>query len=202
MFIALEGGEGAGKSTQERLLAEFVHGLGREVVRTREPGGTPAGEDIRAVVLNPEHAGLDIRAEALLFAAARAEHASKVIRPALARGAVVITDRYIDSSVCYQGIARGLGIETIEEISLWATDGLVPDLTIVLDVDPTKGLGRAKDPNRLEAEPLAFHQLVREGFLTLAARDPQRYLVIDADQTIESIAQQIGDAVQQRLAHA
>lgn len=199
MFIALEGGEGAGKSTQERLLAEFVNGLGHEVVRTREPGGTPAGEDIRAVVLNPEHAGLDIKSEALLFAAARAEHASKVIRPALERGAVVITDRYIDSSVCYQGIARGLGIDTVEEISLWATNGLIPDLTIVLDVDPTKGLARAKDPNRLEAEPLAFHELVRDGFLTLAAREPSRYLVIDAEQPIEAIATQIANAVQGRL---
>ena len=200
MFIALEGGEGAGKSTQERLLAEHLHAIGREVVRTREPGGTPAGEDIRAVVLNPEHAGLDIRAEALLFAAARAEHAAKVIRPALARGAVVVTDRYIDSSVCYQGIARGLGIEAIEEISMWATQGLLPDLTILLDVDPKQGLGRAKDPNRLEAEPIEFHQAVREGFLELAQRDANRYVVIDANQSVEEIAAQIAQAVDAKLA--
>ena len=199
MFIALEGGEGAGKSTQERLLAEHLQAGGCEVLRTREPGGTPAGEEIRAVVLNPAHEGLDIKSEALLFAAARAEHAAKVIRPALERGAIVITDRYIDSSVCYQGIARGLGIETVEEISLWATDGLVPDLTIVLDVDPMKGLARAKDPNRLEAEPMAFHQRVREGFLVLARRDPSRYLVVDADQAIDEIAAQIANAVQDRL---
>jgi dTMP kinase len=196
MFIAFEGGEGAGKSTQETFLAEFLTAQGHEVVQTREPGGTPAAEAIREVVLSPRYAGLDPRAEALLFAAARGEHVAQVIRPALQRGAVVICDRYLDSSVAYQGIGRGLGAEAVRELSLWATHGLLPDLTIVLDIDPAIGLARVKEPDRLEAEPLSYHLKVRDGFLALAATEPERYLVVDADQPPEVIA----GIVQQRVA--
>jgi dTMP kinase len=187
-FIVFEGGEGAGKSTQERLLAEALTGRGVTVVRTREPGGTPAGEEIRRVVLSPEFAGLDPRAEALLFAAARGEHVARVIRPALERGDIVICDRYLDSSVAYQGFARGLGPVRVRDLSLWATGDLLPDLTVVLDIDPAEGLGRFDQRDRLEAEPLEYHQQVRSAFLTLAEEDPRRYLVLDARADVSVIA--------------
>mgnify|MGYP006266748293 FL=1 len=200
MFIAFEGGEGAGKSTQERVLAEALQQRGRVVVRTREPGGTPAGESIRDVLLNPKYEGLDPRAEALLFAAARGEHVARVIRPALERGDVVICDRYIDSSVAYQGYGRGLGVQTVRDLSLWATRELVPDLTILLDLDPAIGLSRVKNPDRLEAEPIEYHQAVRAGFRALAEENAGRYLVIDASQPRESVSQQILARVLQALA--
>lgn len=194
-FIAFEGGEGAGKSTQEGLLAASLEERGLTVVRTREPGGTPAAEAIRQVVLSPEYAGLDARAEALLFAAARGEHAARVIRPALQRGDVVICDRYIDSSVAYQGFARGLGPKRVRDLSLWATDELLPDLTVVLDIDPTDGLARFSERDRLEAEPLEYHQQVRAAYLAMAEDDPDRYLVLNARDSVEQIAQAILDRV-------
>lgn len=194
-FIVFEGGEGAGKSTQEALLAASLEERGMTVVRTREPGGTPAAEAIRHVVLSPEYAGLDARAEALLFAAARGEHAARVIRPALERGDVVICDRYIDSSVAYQGFARGLGPKRVRDLSLWATDELVPDLTVVLDIDPTEGLARFSERDRLESEPLDYHQQVRAAYLAMAEDDPDRYLVLNARDTVERIAQAILDRV-------
>lgn len=187
-FIAFEGGEGAGKSTQEGLLAAALEERGHAVLRTREPGGTPAGEAIRHVVLSPEFAGLDARAEALLFAAARGEHVARVIRPALERDVIVICDRYLDSSVAYQGYGRGLGPERIRDLSLWATQGLLPDLTVVLDIDPAVGMSRFAERDRLEAEPMAYHEAVRHGFLALAEADPARYLVIDAQQDPAVIA--------------
>lgn len=190
-FIAFEGGEGAGKSTQERLLTDALVARGHVVTRTREPGGTPAGEAIRHVLLSPEYTGLDHRAEALLFAAARGEHVARVVRPALARGEVVICDRYLDSSVAYQGYGRDLGPERVRDLSLWATGGLLPDLTVLLDIDPAIGLGRFVDRDRLEAEPLAYHQRVRAGFLALAAADPGRYLVLDAQQDTDAIAEAV-----------
>ena len=190
-FIAFEGGEGAGKSTQERLLADSLTSEGIEVVRTREPGGTPAGEAIRTVVLSPQFAGLDERAEALLFAASRGEHVARVIRPALERGEVVICDRYLDSSVAYQGYGRDLGPQRIRELSLWATHDLLPDVSVLLDIDPQIGLSRVSDPDRLEAEPLAYHQSVRDGFLAIAAREPDRYLVLDATQPVDELASAI-----------
>lgn len=194
-FIALEGGEAAGKSTQEGLLARHLEDLGHVVVRTREPGGTPAAEAVREVVLNPEFAGLDARAEALLFAASRGEHAARVIRPAMAAGAVVVCDRFLDSSIAYQGVGRDLGIDRIRDLSLWATGGLVPDLTIVLDIDPVIGLARLTNPDRLEAEPLRYHQRVRAAFLQLASAEPQRYLVLDASDRPEAIALAIANRV-------
>ena len=194
-FIVFEGGEGAGKSTQSSALADYLHARGHRVRRTREPGGTPAAEAIRAVLLDPANAGLDDRAEALLFAAARGDHAARVIRPALDAGEIVVCDRYLDSSVAYQGIARGLGAQRVADLSLWATGGLIPDLTIVLDVDPALGLARVGGPDRLEAEPLEWHQRVRQGFLDIAAESPDRYLVLDASRPAEDLAVQIATVV-------
>ncbi|MEU1503811.1 dTMP kinase [Kitasatospora sp. NPDC005748] len=182
-FIALEGGDGAGKSTQAQALAEWIRGKGHEVVLTREPGGSPVGQRLRGLVLDVGNTGLSHRAEALIYAADRAEHVENVIRPALARGAVVITDRYMDSSIAYQGAGRDLAATEVARISRWATGGLVPDLTVVLDVDPTRARERFTEAlDRLESEPTEFHQRVRSGFLSLAAADPARYLVVDGSQ--------------------
>ena len=194
-FVAFEGGEGAGKSTQERLLAETLVAAGHDVVRTREPGGTPAAEAMRHVVLSPEFAGLDDRAEALLYAAARGEHVARVVRPALSRGAVVVCDRYLDSSVAYQGYGRGLGPDRIRDLSLWATGGLLPDLSVLLDVDPRQGLARFEQRDRLEAEPVEFHDRVRAGFREVAAANPDRYLVLDAGLPVREIADRIAARV-------
>lgn len=202
-FIVFEGGEGAGKSTQVALLAQALTDQGREVVLTREPGGTPAAESIRELVLDPQNAGLDARAEALLFAAARAEHVAALIRPALRRGATVICDRFIDSSVAYQGLGRDLGAQQIRDLSAWASDNLLADVTIVLDIDPVVGLSRAGQvsdaPDRMESEALSFHQMVREAFLASAAASPDRYVVLDAtapaEQLHEAILERIGSAV-------
>ncbi|MER6777322.1 MULTISPECIES: dTMP kinase [unclassified Streptomyces] len=187
-FIALEGGDGAGKSTQVEALADWIRGKGHEVVVTREPGATPVGKRLRSILLDVSSAGLSNRAEALLYAADRAEHVDTVVRPALERGAVVISDRYIDSSVAYQGAGRDLSPTEIARISRWATDGLVPNLTVLLDVSPEAARERFTEaPDRLESEPAEFHQRVRAGFLTLAAADPGRYLVVDAGQDPESV---------------
>lgn len=194
-FIVFEGGEGAGKSTQEALLAESLVERGHTIVRTREPGGTPAAEIMRDLVLNPTYEGLDARAEALLFAAARGEHVSRIVRPALDRGDVVICDRFIDSSVAYQGFGRDLGKDRIRDLSLWATYGLLPDLTVVLDVDPEVGLSRVSNPDRLEAEPLEYHESVRQAYLSIATDEPARYLVVDAGQEIDAIASTILERV-------
>jgi dTMP kinase len=169
-------------------LAQWLADEGHTVVRTREPGGTPAGEAIRAVLLGNEFTGLSDRAEALLFAAARGEHVAQVIRPALEHGSIVICDRYLDSSVAYQGYGRDLGVDRVRDLSLYATDGLLPDLTILLDVDPSTGLSRVESPDRLESEPIEYHQAVRAGFLDIASKDPNRYLVVDASGSKDDIA--------------
>jgi dTMP kinase len=199
LFVVLEGGDGAGKSTQCRLLADALRARGREVVVTREPGGTPLGEAVREILLGAGSEGMSLRTEALLFAAARAEHAATLIRPAIQRGAVVISDRYLDSSVAYQGVARALGAEQIAELSLWATEGLLPDLTVVLDVEPGAGVARAREANRMEAEPETFHAAVRGAFLDLAADAPDRYVVLAADQPRAVISARILAAVLARL---
>ncbi|MEU3601079.1 dTMP kinase [Streptomyces sp. NPDC006798] len=187
-FIAVEGGDGAGKSTQVEALATWIRAKGHEVVVTREPGATPVGKRLRSILLDVSSAGLTSRAEALLYAADRAEHIGSVVRPALERGAVVITDRYIDSSVAYQGAGRDLAPTEIARISRWATDGLVPHLTVLLDVAPETARERFTEaPDRLESEPVEFHQRVRAGFLTLAAADPGRYVVVDAGQEPEAV---------------
>ncbi|MEU2628860.1 dTMP kinase, partial [Kitasatospora sp. NPDC007106] len=195
-FIALEGGDGAGKSTQAQALAEWIRAKGHEVVLTREPGGSPVGQRLRGLVLDVGNTGLSHRAEALIYAADRAEHVESVIRPALARGAVVITDRYMDSSIAYQGAGRDLAATEIARISRWATGGLLPDLTVVLDVDPTAARERFTEAlDRLESEPTEFHARVRAGFLALAAADPSRYLVVDAAQQ----PAQVTTAIRHRL---
>lgn len=187
-FIALEGGDGAGKSTQVEALAEWIRAKGHEVVVTREPGATPIGKRLRSILLDVSSAGLSNRAEALLYAADRAEHVDSLVRPALERGAVVITDRYIDSSVAYQGAGRDLSPTEIARINRWATGGLVPHLTVLLDVSPETARERFTEaPDRLESEPPEFHARVRAGFLALAAGDPGRYLVVDAGQEPEAV---------------
>ncbi|MFI9767324.1 dTMP kinase [Streptomyces sp. NPDC052415] len=199
-FIALEGGDGAGKSTQAEALAEWIRGKGHEVVVTREPGATPVGKRLRSILLDVSSAGLSHRAEALLYAADRAEHVDTVVRPALERGAVVISDRYIDSSVAYQGAGRDLSPTEIARINRWATNGLVPHLTVLLDVDPATARERFTEaPDRLESEPAEFHARVRSGFLTLAASDPGRYLVVDAGQEPEAVTTVIRHRLDQAL---
>ena len=187
-LIAFEGVEGSGKSTQLELLRQALVGRGREVVVTREPGGTPAGERMRAVLLDP---GVELhpRAEALLFAAARAELVDAVIRPALERGAVVLCDRYLDSSLAYQGDARGLGRGPVEEVNRFATGGLLPDLVVLLDLDPASGLRRRSgELDRIEAQDLAFHRRVRQAFRDLAAADPGRFAVVDGAAPVAEVA--------------
>jgi dTMP kinase len=199
LFIAFEGGDGAGKSTQAQLLTQFLEQAGRRVVRTREPGGTPVGEKLRSLVLEHGHGEIDARCEALMFAASRAAHATQVIRPALERGDVLISDRYIDSSVAYQGGGRGLGESRIRELNEWATDGLWPDLTVLLDVEPADGRDRrtAHDAaeDRLESESDDFHSRIRHAFLALAAASPDHYLVLSARRPIEELAATIRDRV-------
>lgn len=179
LFVSFEGGDGAGKSTQSRMLGAAVEALGREVVLTREPGGTELGREIRQVLLHGEHVAP--RAEALLFAADRAHHVATVIQPALQRRAVVLTDRYIDSSIAYQGVARALSHDDVRDLSLWATGGLVPELTVLLDVTAQEGRSRrAGVHDRLEREGDTFHEAVRQAYLRLAAQDAGRYLVLEA----------------------
>ncbi|SCF62996.1 dTMP kinase [Streptomyces sp. MnatMP-M17] len=199
-FLAIEGGDGAGKSTQVEALAEWIRAKGHEVVVTREPGATPVGKRLRSILLDVSSAGLSNRAEALLYAADRAEHVDSVVRPALERGAIVISDRYIDSSVAYQGAGRDLSPTEIARISRWATDGLVPHLTVLLDVSPETARERFTEaPDRLESEPAEFHQRVRSGFLTLAAADPARYLVVDGGQEPEAVTTVVRHRLDQML---
>jgi dTMP kinase len=200
VFIALEGGEGAGKSTQARLLAIWLRDQGFDVVTTHEPGATKIGMRLRALLLDNAHAGLAPRAETLMYAADRAEHVQSVILPALERGAIVVTDRYVDSSLAYQGAGRQLAIADIAELNRWATGGLTPDLTILLDLPPLAGLGRRRSSaDRLEAEPLDFHQRVRAGFLSLAEAEPSRYLVLDAARPEAEISRDIQLRVRELL---
>jgi dTMP kinase len=200
VFIAFEGGEGAGKSTQVQLLQAWLEEAGRSVLVTFEPGDTPVGKQLRAMLLDHATGPLAPRTEALLYAADRAEHVAAVVTPALERGQVVVTDRYLDSSVAYQGAGRALEPDDIARLSLWATQDLLPDLTVLLDVDPQVGLRRFDSPaDRLEAEPLRFHQRVREGFLALAAAAPERYLVVDAAQPPDAVQARVRQGVERLL---
>lgn len=177
-FIAFEGGDGAGKSTQVRLLADAFTTAGREVVVTRQPGGTELGAQIRDLVLHGEH--VSPRAEALLFAADKAHHVDQLIRPALAGGAIVLTDRFTDSSVAYQGAGRALGAAEVHDLQMWAVDALVPDLTVIVDVSASEGRRRrGVVHDRLESEGDDYHEAVRQHFLAMAAGHPERYLVVD-----------------------
>jgi dTMP kinase len=201
LLLALEGGEGAGKSTQARLLAIWLRDQGFDVVATHEPGATKVGMRLRALLLDTAHTGLSDRAETLMYAADRAEHVAIVIAPALERGAVVVTDRYVDSSLAYQGAGRLLPVDEIASLNDWATGGLQPDLTIVLDLPPSAGLRRrARSADRLEAEPAEFHDRVRRGFLALAAEaDPDRYLVLDATRPSADLSRTIQERVREML---
>jgi dTMP kinase len=187
LFISFEGGEGAGKSTQTKLLKEWLEKQGEKVVLTREPGGTTLGNQIRQILLDNNTGVISPRSEALMYAADRAHHVYSVIRPALDRGDVVITDRYIDSSIAYQGAGRVLLPSEVSRISRWATESLTPSLTIILDLPAEIGLGRLHTTDRLESEPLNFHERVRQEYLNMAQIDPERYLVVDARQSIEQI---------------
>lgn len=200
MFLTLEGGDSAGKTTQAAALEGWITGLGRTVVRTREPGGTALGTAIRSLVLHGDH--VSPRAEALLYAADRAHHVATVVRPALERGDVVVQDRYLDSSVAYQGAGRVLDPEEVRRLSTWATDSLLPDLTILLDLAPAVARGRREGratEDRLEAEPDDFHDRVRAAFLALAAAEPERFIVVDAALPADEIAARIRRAVEPRL---
>jgi dTMP kinase len=203
LFVTFEGGDGVGKTTQAALLEEWLRGIGRSVVRTREPGGTEVGVLVRDIVLH--HRGeVSPRAEALLYAADRAHHIATVVRPALERGDVVIQDRYLDSSVAYQGAGRDIDPDEIRSLSLWAVDGLLPDVTVLLDLD--HGVARRrldaddKPFDRLEAEQADFHDRVRAAFLALAAAEPERFLVADASLPAEQIARTIRERIETALA--
>ena len=190
LFIAFEGGDGAGKSTQVELLREAFEAAGRSVTVTRQPGGTELGRRIRDLVLHGDHVAP--RAEALLFAADKAHHVEQLIAPALAAGDVVLTDRYTDSSVAYQGAGRALGAQEIQDITMWAVGGLVPDLTVIVDVSAQEGRRRRGDVHdRLESEEDAFHEAIRAHFLAMASGNPQRYLVVDGTQPAEQVHRQV-----------
>lgn len=199
LFVCFEGGEGAGKSTQSGLLRTWLLARGREVVLTREPGGTDVGQVLRSIVLSPETGELSHRTEALVYAADKAEHVDTVVFPALEAGQVVITDRYVDSTLAYQGAGRDLDPAELEWIARWATRDLRPHLTVVLDLEPQAGLGRFEERDRIEGESLEFHQRVRAGFLELADRDPEHYLVLDARAPVEEIAAAINARVEAML---
>ncbi|NLW98213.1 MAG: dTMP kinase [Actinomycetales bacterium] len=198
VFIAFEGGDGAGKSTQVRLLAERLRARGHTLVLTRQPGGTALGQALRGLVLHGEP--MTPRAEALLFAADKAQHVEELIRPALGDGKVVITDRYTDSSVAYQGAGRDLGADEVHSLQMWAVGGLVPDLTVIVDITAEEGRRRRGEVHdRLESEEDSFHEAVREHFHALAAAAPDRYLVVDGSADPERLADEVWQRVEPLL---
>jgi len=204
MFITLEGPEGSGKTTAVETAVNKLIEMGYEIVRTREPGGTPIAEQIRNVILDKGNTKMDPRTEALLYAASRRQHLVEKVWPALKEGKIVICDRYLDSSLAYQGGARGLGVEEVLNVNLFATEKTWPDLTLLFDLDPEVGLERiaknsAREVNRLDLEKIEFHNKVRDTFLALAKRYPERYVVIDASQSREEVAKQTLDAILSRL---
>jgi dTMP kinase len=190
-IISIEGGDGSGKSVMLRKIREELDGRDISYIVTREPGGVEISEKIREIILNPEHTQMDAKTEALLFAAARRQHLVEKVIPAVERGQVVIFDRYVDSSVVYQGYVRGLGMEEVYQMNLFATEGFLPGLTIVLDLDPMIGLQRITDNNReedrLDQEGVDFHTRVREGYLNIAKEDPERIKLIDASQEVAEV---------------
>lgn len=202
LFITFEGGDGAGKTTQSDLLVAWLEQQGRTVVTSREPGGTDLGLELREIVLH-RRGEIAPRAEALIYAADRAHNIATKVRPALERGDIVVQDRYLDSSVAYQGAGRVLGGDEVRDVSLWATESLLPDLTILLDLPESLGADRLADSrtqyDRLEAEKADFHGRVRAGYLDLAAAEPERFLVIDARQSVETIAAAVRERVEPLL---
>ena len=204
MFITLEGPEGSGKTTAVEAAVKKLEEMGYQIVRTREPGGTPIAEQIRNVILDKGNTAMDPRTEALLYAASRRQHLVEKVWPALKEGKIVICDRYLDSSLAYQGGARGLGVDNILNINLFATENTWPDLTLLFDIKPEIGLARInananREVNRLDLEKIDFHKSVRESFLALAKRFPERYVIIDASQSREEVAKATMEAILSRL---
>lgn len=191
VFVVFEGGDGVGKSTQTALLADWAREQGREVLVTLEPGGSPIGEVLRDLVLNPAWGDVSPRAEALMYAADKAQHVYEVILPALERGALVISDRYVDSLLAYQGAGRDLDADRVEQIARWATSDLLPDLTVVLDLDPAQGLATIEEKDRLEDAGHDVHLRARAAFVALAERDPEHYLVLPARLPVAELAARI-----------
>ena len=204
LFITLEGPEGSGKSSAIKIVKEALENLGHQLVMTREPGGTPISEQIRNVILDKDNTAMDSRTEALLYAASRRQHLVEKIWPALKEGKIVFCDRYLDSSLSYQGHARGLGIDDILKVNEYATEGTFPHITFLFDIDPELGLERInknkdREVNRLDVEKLSFHQKVREGYLILSKRFPDRYIVIDASRPLEEVASNVLNHILNRL---
>lgn len=202
-FITFEGGEGCGKSTVLKAIKERLEAEGVSVVLTREPGGTPIAEQIRNVILDKGNTAMDARTEALLYAASRRQHLVEKIWPALKEGKTVLCDRYLDSSLAYQGGARGLGVDEVLSINLFATEGTYPDLTLLFDLEPEQGLARIaanqnREVNRLDLEKLDFHHQVRNNFLALAKRYPERYVIIDASKTLPEVIEEAYRAIKER----
>lgn len=204
LFVTFEGIEGSGKTTQSQALVCALRAEGRETVLAREPGGTVLGEQVRAILLDPRHAGMAARAELMLYLAARAQLVAEVVRPALEAGRIVVCDRYGDASAAYQGGARGLGVELVQDLNRVATGGLSPDLTVLLDLPASEGLARTRlrgggRPDRLEAEPLQFHERVRVAYLEIARAEPGRFLLLDSRGAAEQLTRRIVEAVAARL---
>lgn len=204
MFITFEGGEGSGKSTAIKTIVPRLAKEGYVVLLTREPGGDPISEEIRNVILDKKNTAMDPMTEALLYAAARRQHVAVTIKPALKEGKLVLCDRYIDSSLAYQGAARGLGVDRVYDINQYATEGLLPDITVFFDLLPEAGLARieansSREVNRLDVEKLSFHEKVFEAFHALAKRYPERYVVIDATKDPQTVAEEAYEAIEKRL---
>ncbi len=204
LFVTFEGGEGSGKSTVLKKINAMLLEEGYETVLSREPGGTPISEEIRNVILDRKNTNMDPRTEALLYAASRRQHLVEKIWPALKEGKIVLCDRFLDSSLAYQGGARGLGIDEILKVNEYATEGTMPDLTILFDIEPEKGLARiaanqGREVNRLDLEKISFHEGVRATFASLAQRFPNRYVVIDASQPLEDVVSSAYQAIKSRL---
>ena len=204
LFITLEGPEGSGKTSAIKIVKEALEKEGHQIVMTREPGGTPISEQIRNVILDKNNTAMDYRTEALLYAASRRQHLVEKVWPSVKEGKLVICDRYLDSSLAYQGYARGLGIEDILNVNMYATEGTFPDLTLLFDLPPEIGLARInanadREVNRLDLEKMSFHEKVRNGYLDLAKRFSKRYVIIDATQPLEKVASDALKAIKERL---
>ena len=204
MFITIEGPEGSGKTTAVNYAVSKLEEMGYQIVRTREPGGTPIAEQIRNVILDKANTSMDKRTEALLYAAARRQHLVEKVWPALKEGKIVVCDRYLDSSLAYQGGARKLGVDNVLEVNMFATEGTFPDLTLLFDIEPELGLARIsanvdREVNRLDLEKIEFHKTVRNTFLELAKRYPERFVVIDASKSKEEVANKTLEVILSRL---
>lgn len=204
LFITFEGGEGSGKSSAIAGVKKYLEEKGYDVILTREPGGTKISEQIRNVILDKENTEMDSRTEALLYAASRRQHLVEKIWPSIKQGKIVICDRYLDSSLAYQGHARGLGVEDILKVNEYATEGTFPNITFLLDITPEQGLNRiqansSREVNRLDLEKMSFHHKVRDGYLALAKRFEDRYVIIDASKPLEAVIQDLCEAIEQRL---